>query len=146
MTPRSFGLAVALLGVLVGTLPFVRWYRADLPARDVVWSGIDVSGELWSLPILACVIVAIGVAAAAGLPDPMTVTARWLGGICAIAGTLCMAWALLSAFRITSIAVPVGVADGPPAPLRVQPTAFIAAAAGAAVAAVSLLWVRTGSD
>ena len=143
---RWYGIGLALLGAIVGTLPFARWYRADLPGRNVVLSGVDVSGELWSLPLLACVIVAIGVGIAAGTPDPMTVVARWLGGICAVAGAMCVAWALLSAFRITGVAVPVGVADGPPARLRVQPTAFIAAAAGAAVAAVSLWWVRLGSD
>ncbi len=143
---RWCGISLAVLGAIVGLLPFARWYRADLPGRNVVVSGVEVSGELWSLPLLAGVIIAIGVAIAAGRPDPMTVAARWLGGICAVAGAVCVAWALLSAFRITSVAMPVGVADGPPAPLRVQPVAFIAAAAGAAVSAVSLWWLRIGSD
>jgi len=143
---RSYGIGVAVLGAIIGTMPFARWYRADLPGRTLVRSGVEVSGALWSLPLLACVIVAIGVAIAAGRPDPMTVVARWLGGICAVAGAMCVGWALFSVFRITGVAVPVGVADGPPAPLRAQPAAFIAAAAGAAVSAASLVWVHLGSD
>lgn len=143
---RWYGIGVAVLGAIIGTLPFARWYRADLPGRSVVRSGVDVSGELWSLPLLASVIVAIGLVIAVRRPDPMTVVARWLGGICTVAGAICLGWALFSVFRITSVAVPVGVADGPPAPLRAQPAAFIAAAAGAVVSAVSLVWVRVGSD
>lgn len=143
---RWYGIGLAVLGAIAGTLPFVQWYRADLPGRNVVLSGVDVSGALWSLPILASVIVAVEVAITVGTPDPMTAVARWLGGICTVAGAMCVAWALLSAFRITSVAVPVGVAGGPSAPLRVQPTAFVAAAVGATVAALSLWWVRSGSD
>jgi hypothetical protein len=142
---RSYGIGVAVLGAIIGTMPFARWYRADLPGRNVLRSGVEVSGELWSLPLLACAIVTIGVAIAVRRPDPMTVAARWLGGICAVAGAMCVGWALFSVFRSTGVAVPLGVADGPPAPLRAQPAAFIAAAAGAAVSAVSLAWVRTGS-
>ena len=142
---RWYGIGVAILGAIVGTLPFARWYRADLPGRTVTRSGVEVSGELWSLPLLACVIAAIGVAIAVGRPDPVTVVARWLGGICVVAGAMCVGWALFSVFRITGVAVPVGVGDGPPAPLRAQPAAFIAAGAGAVVSAVSLVWVRIGS-
>jgi hypothetical protein len=143
---RSYGIGVAVLGAVIGTMPFAGWYRADLPGRTVVRSGVEVSGELWTLPLFACVIVGIGVAIAVGRPNPVTLVARWLGGICAVAGAMCVGWALFSVFRITGVAVPVGVADGPPAPLRAQPAAFIAAAAGAAVTAVSLVWVRIGSD
>ncbi len=146
MTTRGCGICVAVLGAAAGALPFMPWYRADLPGREVVVSGIDVKGELWSLPALACVVVAIGVFVAARVPDPATAVARRLAGVCVVAGALCLVWALWGTFRVTSVALPVDVSDGPPAPLRVQPMAFLAAAAGAAIAAVSLGWVRSGSD
>ena len=87
---RWYGIGVAILGAIVGMLPFARWYRADLPGRTIVRSGVEVSGALWSLPLLALVIVAIGVAIAVSRPDPVTTVARWLGGICAVAGAMCV--------------------------------------------------------
>lgn len=146
MTTRWCGIALIALGVALGLLPFMRWYRADLPGRHVTARGVEVSGELWSVPVLAAVICGIGIALVVGRRQPGTLGARWLGGIATVCGALACAWALWSVFRITGVAIPVGVSDGPVAPLRVQPTAWIAAAAGAAAAAVSLWWVRTGRD
>ena len=143
MTSRVFGLGVTVLGTCAGILPFMQWYRVDLPGRDVVFRGVDVRGELWSLPVLACIVVAIGVYVAASVPDPRRSSSRWLGGICAVVGALYLAWALWSTWRISSVAVPLDLGDGPAAPLRAQPLALLAAAAGSGVAAMSLWWVRS---
>lgn len=146
MTARVVGVGVAVLGALVGILPFLQWYRVDLPGRDISVRGVDVRGELWSLPILACLVVAIGLYVAARSSGPGTLAVRRLGGICAVAGVMCLAWALWSVVRIPSVAVPLDVGDGPTAPLQAHPVALLTAAAGAAVAAISLWWMRSNSD
>lgn len=146
MTTRWYGIALAALGGALGVLPFTQWYRADLPGREVTARGVAVSGELWTLPALAAVIACVGVVIAVRRPAADSLGARWLGGVGAVCGALGCAWALWSVFRITGVATPVRVSDGPEAPLRAQPAAWIAAAAGATVAAVSLWWVRTGRD
>jgi hypothetical protein len=145
VTARVYGVGLVVLGVLVGALPFAHWYRVDLPGRDLEHSGVAVSGELWSLPLLAGVIVTIGAWVAARGLDPAGSSARWLGWACAVAGVVALGWILLSAFRITSQAVP-DVPGGPPAPLHVQSIAYVAAAAGAAITALSLWWLRLGAE
>ena len=146
MTARVVGVGVAALGGVVGVLPFLRWYRVDVTGRDISVRGVDVRGELWSLPILACLVVAIGLYVAVRVPGPGTLAVRRFGGVCAVAGAMCLAWALWSVVRIPSVAVPLDVGDGPTAPLQAHPVALLAAAAGAAVAAISLWWVRDSSD
>lgn len=146
MTARVFGLGVAVLGACAGILPFLGWYRVDLPGRVVVVRGVDVRGELWSLPVLAGIVVAIGVYVAASDSDPREQSSRWLAGICAVAGALCLAWALWSAWRISSVAVPLDLGDGPQTPLRAQPVALLAAAAASGIVAMSLKWVRGTSS
>jgi hypothetical protein len=143
---RAVGIALAVLGAFIGASPFLHWYRIDVSGRDLPVSGIDAAGELWSLVPLAAVIVAAGLAIVLLGPDPSGRQARWLAGIAAVAAAFATVWALKGAVDIPAVGVPVGVEDGPGAPLAVQPLAFAAAAAAACVASVSLAWLRSGSD
>lgn len=143
---RIVGIALAALGAFVGAAPFLHWYRIDVPGRDLPVSGIDASGELWSLVPLGVVIVAAGLALAVLVPEPSGRQSRWLAGIAAVAGTFATIWAVKCTLDIPAVGVPVGVGDGPEAPVVARPLAFIAAAAAAGVASVSLMWLRAGTD
>ena len=143
---RGVGIAIAALGALIGVSPFLDWYRIDVPGRDLPVSGVDAAGELWSLVPLAVVIVAAGIAIALLRPDPSDRQARWLGGIAAAASAFALLWALKCAIDIPAVGVPVGVDEGPEAPLAATSLAFVVAGAAACVASVSLAWLRAGSD
>jgi hypothetical protein len=143
---RAVGIVLAALGVFVGAAPFLHWYRIDVPGRDLPVGGVDAAGELWSLVPLGVVIAAAGVAIAVLRPAPFARQARWLAGVAAAAGAFVTIWALKCALDVPAVGVPVGVADGPAAPLAVRPLAFAVAAAGAAVASVALAWLRSGAD
>lgn len=145
MIARLIGIGAAVLGALVGIAPFLDWYLADLPERRIAFAGIDVAGELWTLPVLSIPIVGLGVAIAVARPDPRATLARWAGGALTLLGAFALAWALKSALDVGAVALPAGVPDGPGAPLRAQPVAFICAAAAAAVACAGLAWLREGS-
>lgn len=142
---RTVGIALCTLGALIGVAPFLHWYRVDIPGRDLPISGIDAAGELWSLPILGAVLIGVGLAIAAAVPDPSYRAGRWLAAAAAASGVFATAWALKGALTVRAVAVPVGVADGPVAPLAAQPLAFLTAALAACVVCVALAWVRSGS-
>lgn len=146
MMTRAIGIVLTALGALIGVAPFLHWYRIDVPGRDLPVSGVDAAGELWSLLPLGAVLVAVGLAIAVAVPDPSRRPARWLGATAAIAGAFATAWALRSTLDVQAVAVPLGVATAPLAPLAPQPLAFITAGAAACVVCVSLAWVRSGSS
>jgi len=146
MRTRAIGFVLVALGALIGVAPFLHWYRIDVPGRDLPISGIDAAGELWSLPLLGSVLVAVGAAIAVAVPDPSLGVARWLGAIGAVAGAFATTWALKGALGMQAVGVPVGVANGPTAPLAAQPLAFIIAGASACATCVSLIWLRSGAD
>lgn len=142
---RPTGIALTALGAFIGLAPFLHWYRIDVPGRDLPVSGVDAAGELWTLPLLGVVLVAVGLAIAVAVPDPPLRGARWLGGIAAAAAAFATAWALKSAVDVPAVGVPVGVANGPAAPLAAQPLAFVTAGAAACAVCVALAWLRSGS-
>ena len=145
MRTRGIGIALGMLGALIGVAPFLHWYRIDVAGRDLPVSGIDATGELWSLPLLGAVLVGVGLAIAVAVPDPSYRAGRWLAAVGAVSGAFATAWALKSALTVQAVAVPVGVADGPAAPLAAQPLAFVTAGAAACAVCVALAWVRSGS-
>ena len=145
MTARLLGACAAALGLVVGIAPFLDWYRADLAGRQVVVAGVDVAGELWTLPALAVTIMGIGVALAAVRPHPRATAARWAGAALVLLGVFALAWTLKSVFDVPTVAQPVDLPDGPRAPLEAQPVAFICAAAAAGVACTGFAWLRAGS-
>ena len=146
MRTRALGSALGALGALVGLAPFLHWYRIDVPGRNLPISGIDATGELWSLPLLGAVLVAVGLVIAVTVPDPSHRAGRWLAAVGAVSGAFATALALRCALSVGAVATPVGVADGPAAPLAAQPLAFVAAGAAACAVCVALAWVRSGSS
>jgi hypothetical protein len=146
VTVRAYGVAFAVLGAIVGVVPFLDWYRLDLPGRDLRVSGVQVAGELWVLPLLGAVAIAIGTAILALGPDPARRVSRWLGGATAITGAFAVLWAAKAVWWHRTTAYPVGVPDAPAVPLSTQPLGYLAVAAAAALAAVALLWLRAGTD
>ena len=146
MTARAVGWGAAALGVLLGVAPFLDWYRAALPERSVTYSGVEVAGELWTLPALALVTVGLGVALAVLRPDPRWTPARWIGGALATAGIFALVWTLRAVLDIQAEAIPVDVVAPPRAPLTAQPFSFLAAAVGAAIASAGFAWLRDGAD
>lgn len=143
---RAYGAAFVVLGAIVGVLPFLDWYRLDLPGRDLRVSGVQVAGELWVVPILGGVTIVIGAAIGLLAPAPARRVSRWLGGATTLAAGFAALWAAKAVWWHRATAVPIGVSDGPAAPLATRPIGYLAVAAGAALAAVALLWLRSGTD
>lgn len=80
--------ALVMLGVAVGALPFAPWFVAESPAGRVSATAIETSGDLWALPALggAIVVGALLLAAHRGGRIPT--------GVVVVAATLAAAWTL----------------------------------------------------
>ena len=94
MIDRALGGVIALAGAALAGLAFLPWYAAGAPgARSA--SGIDASGELWSLPVLGAVAVAAGLLLAArpGLR-------RAAGAVAVAAAALAALWATRNALEV----------------------------------------------
>lgn len=146
MTVRVYGAGFAALGVLLAVLPFLDWYRLNLPERDLRLSGVEVAGELWVVPLIGAVALATGAAILVAAPASRRRVSRWLGAVTAIGATFAALWAAKAAWFHQATAFPVGVPDGPSVPLSIRPFALLTIAAGSALAAAALLWLRSGVD
>lgn len=140
------GLGVAVLGFVVAVAPFLHWYRADLPGRDLRYRGVQVAGELLALPLLGAALVIAGAVVAGRPPSRPGSPSRGVGVVIAAAGAAAAVLALVRVLDIPAVAIPVGVPGGPDAPLDAQPIGLLAAAAGAAAAGAGLLWIRGGAE
>jgi hypothetical protein len=129
-------------GLALAACPFLPWYTVRIGGEQRAITGLEGSGELWLLPLLGGMVVALALALAAA-PGPVTV--RWAGSVALVAGLLAAAWALRSA-----IVVPVDVVvDEPPRVLvadldvSAQPLAVaLTIASGLATALAGLLAIR----
>lgn len=133
-----------VLGVAMAVAPFTSWYRADLPGRDITFQGVDVAGELWSLPVLGTLIVAMGTALLRSGATADSRFGRWAGGVVAVAGVLAFAWTLKGIFDIRALAFPN--VSGPAAPISATAAGYVTAGICAVTVAAGLQWLRAGSD
>ena len=93
-------LAASGVGLAIGVL--LPWFSAELPERSITAAGIEVSGELWLLPLLGAAVLCAGIAIVAGARP----AAREWAGLTAVgAGLLAAALAMR-----TVLLVPVSVA------------------------------------
>jgi hypothetical protein len=139
---RAIGGAIAVAGAALAGLPFMPWYAAGSAGVHTA-SGVDASGELWSLPVLGAVAVAAGLVLAArpGLR-------RAAGAVAVAAAALAALWATRNALQVP-VRLVVTEAGGPPmavagdvARIRVEPAAFAAIGAAACCGIAGLLALR----
>ena len=142
MIDRALGAAIALTGVAIAGLAFLPWYAADAPGVRGA-SGIDASGELWSLPVLGAIAVAAGLVMAAR-PD----LRRPAGAVAVAAAALAAGWATRNALQVPvqlverqAGAPPVAVA-GDVARVQVESAAFAAIGAAACCGIGGVLALR----
>ena len=142
MIDRALGAAIALAGVAIAALAFLPWYAAG-PAGAQSASGVDASGELWSLPVLGAVAVAAGLVLAAR-PD----LRRAAGVVALAAAVLAGLWATRNALQVPVRLIfreaggpPIAVADDI-AGIQVESAAFAAIGAAACCGIAGLLALR----
>jgi hypothetical protein len=137
-TPLVPGLALVLLGIALSVSPLLPWYAVDLPARRVTAAGVEVSGELWLMPLLGVAIVVAGITLLAGPSPP---TRAWAEAAAALAGVLAAGVALRSALTLP---VELTVDDSGqtfvvgPEPTT-EPLAYIAVLAAAGSVAIAVI-------
>ena len=143
MSARRFGWIAMVAGAMTAAMPFVPWFRVDAsgPVRRV--RAIDAAGELWAMSIVGAIVVAIGCAVLVARVDAVELPGRWAGGATAFCGIAALGWAAKATFDVNAIGVPQ-VPNGPPAPLEVQPLAFLAIVVTCCVALLGLTWLREG--
>jgi hypothetical protein len=141
---RALGAAMALAGIALAGLAFMPWYASG-PGMVRSASGVEASGELWSLPVLGAIAVAAGLALAAR-PD----LRRAAGAAAVAAGALAALWAAKNALQVPVRLVveeaggrAVAVADDIAA-IQVQSAAFAAIGAAACCGMAGLLALCRG--
>ena len=138
---RAAGSLAAAAGAALAVLPALPWYAVEAPDVQRRASGLAGSGELWILPLLGAVAVAVGaLVALGGSRDP---------GRRRVYGLVLVALAFLAAFWCVRGMVdpPVrlvlaGSPDAVPAPIALEPAAFAALPAAAALALAGLAAAR----
>jgi hypothetical protein len=131
-TPAALAVAA---GIALAALPALPWYAVRSVSVDRTASGLAGSGELWILPLLGALAVAVGLLLAFGAPrDPEIVRGY---------GVLLVAVAILAAVWCTrGLADPAAelmlVENGEPAPVP-APVELLPAALAAPVAIGILL-------
>jgi hypothetical protein len=140
---RTLGAAIALAGAALAGLAFMPWYAAGTAGVPSSASGVDASGELWSLPVLGALAIAAGLVLATR-PD----LRRAAGALAVAAGALGALWATRNALQVPVRLVltepggpPVAVA-GDLARIRAEPAAFAAIGAAACCGIAGLLALR----
>jgi hypothetical protein len=145
VSARPLGLAMALAGVAMAVLAFLPWYSARVPSGRASASGVDASGEIWSLPALGALAVAAGLVLAAAGSAPGSPLARRAGLTALVAGALGVFWAIKNGLDVP-VAVVMSRAPGAVdlgVPVDVEPAAFGAAAAAACASLAGLLAMRS---
>jgi hypothetical protein len=139
---RALGAAIAVAGAAVAGLAFLPWYATGAGGVASA-SGIDGSGELWSLPVLGAVAVAAGIVLAVrpGLrraAGAVAVAAAVLAGLWATRNTLQVPVRLV----VTEAGAPPMAVAGDVARIRVESAAFAAIGAAACCGIAGLLALR----
>lgn len=146
MTPRAHGLGVASIacGLLLGILPALAWYSADLPTGSDSLTGYGASATTWVLPVAGVLMMVTGMLCVWWRPASGTRVARILGALVVVAAVVGVAWAARAALA-PGIEVVAERAGQPAAPLNgdwsvtVLPAAWIAIATAALAGMVGIL-------
>ncbi|MCU0307189.1 MAG: hypothetical protein MUE51_05350 [Thermoleophilia bacterium] len=91
--PAWLGALTALLGLAMGVLPALPWFEAALPTGPDRISGLSASGELWLMPALGLLVLAMGLLILLGRPPVGSAGARRAGLLVLLAGALGVLWA-----------------------------------------------------
>jgi hypothetical protein len=128
-------------GAALGALPFLVWYSAESPGGRSTATGVGATGELWSLPVLAALIVAAGALALVLGGSAGSRRGRRLGAVALAAGAVSAFWAIKNGVDVPVrlVSTPGGRPVRPPGAVEVEPAAFGAAAAAACVALAGIL-------
>lgn len=142
---RPLGAVVAGLAVVLAVLPALAWYAAEAPARRVTATGFEGAGALWTLPALAALALAGGLAAALA-PAAAAGRARLAGAAVAAAGAISLAWSLRA---VLDPPVALTILDGGErvpvdAPIVLEPAAPATPAVAAALMACGALLALAG--
>ncbi|MDH3725648.1 MAG: hypothetical protein OER93_07905 [Thermoleophilia bacterium] len=89
------GTTMALLGVALAGSAVLPWYSADLPGGSLTAAGVEVSGELWLLPLFGAAILVAGVAVVARAGP---VAREWAGAMAIVSGALASLLAVRAAY------------------------------------------------
>jgi len=134
-----------VLGAALGALPAFAWYSAAAPAGRMTATGFGGAGELWLLPVLGALAVLAGAGMVSARRGEVTATARWSGALALAAGGLALAWALRAGIdpRVELVVTQPGGGQEVPAPLDLEPAAFVTPVVAGAIAAIgaALAWV-----
>ena len=141
MTLRPLGVVMIVGGAAVGALPFLVWYSADSPAGRATATGVSATGELWSLPAVAGVMVVAGALALALDGATGSRRGRRIGALAVAAGAVGAFWAIKNGVDVPVrlVSTPGGRSVRPGGTVEVEPAAFGAAAAAACVALAGIL-------
>lgn len=90
---RAIGVALVACGILLGALPALDWYSADLPSGPDRLTGYGATGETWILPALGILLVVAGGLAAWVRPAAGGQDARRIGRCALFGAVLGVAWA-----------------------------------------------------
>lgn len=143
---RPAAAAAVLAGAALAVVPFLEWFRVDVPDGRLTVTGVAASGALATLPVIGGLVVAIGVLVLMGRLGP-----RREGGTAVTAlGSVALLWVVAVIAR-PPVRMAVLVDDQPrtvPAELVHLPGTVLAAAAAAAVvvAGVILIGPFRGDD
>jgi hypothetical protein len=140
MSARLAGVVLLACAAALAALPTLGWYSARVPGGTVSATGLDVSGVLWLVPLLAIAIAAAGAALAAAAADRRPAVARWAGPVAFIAALLALGAALWAGVDtdVTLAVVGENVAGAVDVPVDREPPSWLTSAAAMVAAAVSL--------
>lgn len=143
---RPLGVIAAGLAAALAALPALSWYAADAPGRRVTATGLEGAGALWTLPALAAVALAGGLAAALAPPEGVRRRGRLAGAAIAVAGGVALAWTLRAA---VDPPIALTILDGGErvrvaAPIHLEPAALAGPAVAAALVACGALLALAG--
>jgi hypothetical protein len=143
---RPLGAVVAGLAAVLAVLPALAWYAAEAPARRVTATGFEGAGALWTLPALAALALAGGLAAALAPAAGSGRRARLAGAAVAAAGAISLAWSLRA---VLDPPVALTILDGGErvpvdAPIVLEPAALATPAVAAALMACGALLALVG--
>jgi hypothetical protein len=140
VTGRLAGVVMLACAAALAALPTLDWYSARVPRGTVTATGLDVSGVLWLVPVLAVAIAAAGAALAAAAPARRIAVARWAGPVALVAALLALGAALWAGVDtdITLAVLGENVSGALAVPVDREPASWLTSAAAMVAAAVAL--------